>query len=317
MKKLHYSVVYLVLISLIISGSILFSKPQAKYTKSSFDDDSIGSNLKTVSGGITSADSNEKSSIDMNSVDKNSIGKSSTGTQSTDKQSTDKQSTDKQLKQEPLKVLNNSGNIDMHATLTSDKYGLVKLKLAYKLNGKNVSENIGANQIKELRSIFRQKTKIDKGFAIKNLVLNDKLKKLYFYVEGKEENNLFRTTLFSYNLKSCKLEKMYLAVGLFNKFFLNSEGQYIACSYLSCPQNLKNNLKNNVIIFNCIDDKLIFDSNMKTKSKLYGGRDFYVFSYAFEGWLNRDHFKLEQEIRSKDGVEIASKKTLVYNLASK
>ncbi len=312
MKKFYYSVVYLVFISLMISGLILFSKPQPKYTKIRTDGDLIGSNLKTVSGGLASTNSIDKSSSGKNNFTQNSIEKNSI-----DKNSSGKQSTDKQFRQEPLKVLNNSRNIDMHATLTFDKYGFVKLKLTYILNGKNVSKSIDATQIKELRNIFIQKNKLNKGFAIKNMVLNEKATKLYFSVEGKKENNFFRTTLFSYNLKSYKLEKIFMDVGLFNKFILNSEGQYIACSYLSCPQNLKLNLKKNVIVFSCIDNKLVFDSKMNIKIQSNSGRDYYVSSYAFEGWLNRDSFKVKQEIRSKDGAEITSKKTFIYNVASK
>lgn len=285
MKKLYLSILYVIMISVIVSGSILFSKPQASYNSNIHS-----SQYAPGYGSHTGSNNGEV------------FAKS--------------QGTNFQNKQEKIDVTNNEQKLDLHAYLSENRYGQVALELAYKLDGKLIKSKIDSSQMKEIRNIFKFREKYRNGYVIKNMLLNGKMKRLYFAVEGKYENRLYRTVLYAYDLEKAHLEKLFYAVGDFGAFSITSDGKYSACSYLACPQNIRDNKKGTVIIFDCIENKQIFNSS-KDLLPDYALNDLYVNSYDFLKWRDNETCELSREIRAKDGAEKEVKTSLVYSLMSR
>ena len=288
MKKLYLSIIYVFMLSVLISGTILLSKPQAKHTKA------------TYPPGIEVGKSNSYNIPDngLNSVKV--------------------QGDIIDRKQEEVNIFNNNPEMNIRANLVEDEYGLKALKLTYRVNGKNVSQWVDSTRFKEIRNIFGLREKYPNSYTIKNMILNEKLKKLYFLFEGKADSKYPRTSMFSYDLKSSRLEKLYYVEGSFGNFILTSDGKYNACYYTSQPQNITNNEKRTVIVFRCKDDFQVFNSSKDIiQEKTCLTNEMYIYSYEFLKWKDNDTFELRQKIRAKDGREKVKENIFLYDLETK
>lgn len=288
MKRLYLSILYVVMISVLVSGTILFSKFQTNINNSAYSH-----KLNPEDSDSQDRSFNEKDSVEIKNEHT-------------------------ARRQEKINVSNNAAKLDLQVYLTEDDYGLVALKLDYKLEGRPVTGNIDAFQMKEIRNIFGFREKYQDGYDIKHMLLNEKMKRLYFAVEGKNENKFYRTTLYSYDLENSHLERIHYDIGVFKGFAITPDGKYNACWYSAGQQNIPYNEEGNVIVFNCKDNKQIFDSSRDMagdKKKLMSG--LYVYSYDFVKWRDNRTFELSREIRAKDGAEKAMKKTLLFDLTSR
>lgn len=288
MKRLYLSILYVVMISVLVSGTILFSKSQVNSNKST-----CSQKLNQAGSGSRNKSFDEKDTVKIHS-----------------------QPTAK--RQEKINVFNNAAKLDLLVYLTEDDYGLVTLKLDYKLDGRTVTDNIDAAQMKEIRNIFGFRDKYRNGYVIKHMLLNEKMKRLYFAVEGKNEKKFYRTTLYSYDLENSHLERLHYDVAFFKGFAVTPDGKYNACRYSVSRQNIQYNEEGNVIVYNCKDNKLIFNSSRDiVRDKKHMRNDLYVYSYDFVKWRDNDTFELRQEIKAKDGVEKVIKRSLFYDLSSR
>jgi len=280
-KKLRLSIIYVVLLSLFIGGAILFSKPtdKGRYNSKTFDN---GKSNTVI------ADNNQESiNAYKNESSKNEI----------------------------LDVFNNGANIDLHANLIENKSGQVSLNLAYKLNGKLITKKLDTSNISEIRNIFRFREQHGKGYRLNNIILNEKMNKLYFYVEGKKDRNYTHTTIYSYGLKDSKIEKILYDFGDFSEFSFSPNGKYNAFSYLSCSQNITHNEKSIVVIIRCSDNKIMLNSNKDILEKQDDkGNDLYVYSYNFIKWQNNNICELRQKINVKYDSQKVINHTIFYNL---
>jgi len=290
MKKLYLSIIYVFMLSLLISGTILLSKPQAKH-------------VNTRAAYPPEAEVNKTKSYNKPGNGLNSVKV---------------QDNINYRKIENLKILNNNQEINIQANLVEDKYGLTALKLTYRIDGRNVSQWIDSTKFKELRYLYALREKQPNSYRIKDMVLNEKLRKLYFLFEGKADSNYPRTSMFSYDLNSSRLKKLYYVEGSFDKFALTSDGKYNACSYTSQPQNIINNELKTVVVFRCKDDFQVFNSSKDIKpEKTVMTSEMYVYSYDFLKWKDNDTLELRQEIRAKDKREKVKENILSYNLRTK
>ncbi|OPX44169.1 hypothetical protein CLHUN_19680 [Ruminiclostridium hungatei] len=286
MKRLYLSILYVIFISVLISGTILYSKPPAQSSKNPYpaarEDRETGTEKKArwESGSVKS----------MNS----SI----------------------YVKKEEIAILGNKNQVDLHAFMAEDNYGLVTLNLTYKLKEKLIRCDIEPVKLKEIRNMFKLREKHGKGFVIKNMLFNEKMGKIYYLFEGKAEYDYFHSALYSYDLENSKLEKIYQEIGLFGNFYLSSDGKYNACSYLSCPQNISGNQRNTVIIFDCKDGSLLFNSNELSAHGEVNDK-FSIYSYDFIKWQDNNTCQLRQNKRARDGVEKSMENILLYNVTAK
>ncbi|WP_313563645.1 hypothetical protein [Ruminiclostridium cellobioparum] len=288
MKRLYLSILYVVMISVLVSGTILFSKSQANINNSAYSH-----KISPDSSGPQTRSFDERDSVNI-------------------------QNERTARRQEKINVSNNAAKLDLKVYLTEDNYGLVTLKLDYKLGGRPVTGNIDAFQMKEIRNIFGFREKYRNGYDIKHMLLNEKMKRLYFAVEGKNEDRFYRTTLYSYDLENSHLEKIHYDVGVFKGFAITPDGKYNACWYSASQQNIPCNEEDNVIVFNCRDNKQIFDSSRDmARDKKYLISGLYVYSFDFVKWRDNHTFELSREIRAKDGAEKAIKKSLLFDLNSR
>jgi hypothetical protein len=299
MKKLHLSILYVVLLSLLISGAILLSKPVEKNKY----------NIENIDNKKSKAVVAENSQESINAY-KNEISKNET-----------------------INVFNNHADIDLHANLREDKSGQVSLCLAYKLNGKLFTKNINTSKVSEIRNIFRFREVYGSGYRLDNMTLNEKMKKLYFCVRGRKDKKYTHTAVYSYDLKNSKIEKIIYNIGEFSKFSFSPNGKYNAFSYISYPQNISRNEKSIVVIMNCLDNKFILNSNKDMVQKLYEEsddlyynndnlveneyqkpNDLFIYSYDFIKWRNNNICELRQRIKAKDGSIKEKEQALFYNV---
>lgn len=276
MNKLYLSILYVVLLSLLISGAILLSKPTEKnmYKAAS------NRNISTV---LTYPDKKRTSALD-----------------------------NYKLRNEAIKVLFNSSDVDLHAYLVEDISGQVSINLNYKLDGKNVAKRIEAASVTEIRNMFRFREQQGKGYRLNNMILNKNMNKVYFFVERKKEQKYTQTSIYSYDLVNSKIERVTYDLGAFSKFTLSPDGRYTVVSYEACPQNICGNEKSIVVIIRCSDNKIILNSD---EDILYNSQNnFYVYGYNFVKWKNNDICELSQEIRAKDDIKNVEKRTIYYNI---
>ncbi len=288
MKKLYLSIIYVFMLSVLISGTILLSKPQAKPTKAAYPPGiEVGkpNSYNIPDNGLNSVE------VQGDSIDR---------------------------KQEEVNILNNNHEMNFRANLVEDAYGLIALKLTYRDNGKKVSQWVDSTKFKEIRNLFRLREKHPNSYTIKNMILNEKLNKLYFLFEGKADSKYPRTSMFSYDLKNSLLEKLYCVEGSFDNFILTSDGKYNACSYSSNPQNIINNEKKTLIVFRCKDNFQVFNSSKDIRlEKTSLTNEMYIYSYEFLKWKGNDTFELRQKIKAKDGREKAKENIFLYDLETK
>lgn len=279
-KKLRLSITYVVLLSIIVGSAILISKPG---DKSRPYREAIDNNK----GNTVTDNSTESMNPYSNEISKN----------------------------ETINVFNNGSNIDLRANLLENKNGQVSLSLTYQSNGKLIIKNIGTSNVAEIRSIFRFRDKYGSGYRLNNMILNEKMNKLYFSVEGKKDNIYTRTTIYSYGLNDSKIEKIYYDLGVFSDFNISPDGKYAAFSYLSNPQNIVQNEKNIVVILRCSDNKLVLNSNKDMIQEQIGNiNDLYTYNYGFIKWKSNSICELSQKIKSKDGSLEVKEEKVYYNV---
>lgn len=291
MKKLYLSILYVVLLSLLIGSAILFSKPGAKIR-------TINNTIDIGKSNMPSADDSDQA-LDINAYKGDLTGPADL------------------VRQEEIDIFNNESRLDLHASLTENENGQVTLNLAYKLDGKLITKSIDASNVVEIRNIFRFRDKYGGGYKINNMLLDDKKDRLYFCVEGKQEKKYFHTTIYSYDLKNSRIDKLYYDIGVFGDFFISPDGKYNAFTYLSCPQNISYNEKNSVVIIRCSDNKLILDTGLEQGDKLRNkSGDLFVYSYDFIKWNSGSLCELREKIKAKDGSQMTQERKLYYNTAS-
>jgi hypothetical protein len=216
---------------------------------------------------------------------------------------------------EVIKVNNNNSEIDLHARLIEDKSGQVSLNLEYKVNGKPVSKKIDTSGLAEIRNIFRFRERNKNGYRLNNMILNEKMNKLYFSIEGKKDKNYTKTSVYSYGLVSSKIDKIICDSGEFSKFEISPDGKYNAFSYLNCPQNLNRNKKNIVIVVKCSDNKIILNSGSDIKQQ-DNNSGIYVYSYDFVKWNNNHICELIQRTKAKDNLQQTTEQTVYYDVTT-
>ncbi len=288
MKKLYLSIIYVFMLSVLISGTILLSKPQAKHTKATYPP-----GIEVGKSNLFDVPDNGFNSIKVQGdiIDR---------------------------KQEEVNIFNNNPEMNIRANLVEDEYGLIALKLTYRINGKKVSQWVDSAKFKEIRNIFGLREKHPNSYTIKNMVLNEKLKKLYFLFEGKAAGKYPRTSMFSYDLKNSRLEKLCYVEGSFDKFILTSDGKYNACSYSANSQNIIYNEKRTVIIYRCKDNFQVFDSSKDIiPEKTCMTNEMYIYSYEFQKWKDNNTFELRQIIRARDGREKVKENIFLYDLETR
>ncbi len=286
MKKLYLSILYVIFISVLISGTILYSKPPVQNSSSIYP------------AGKEEPDSAARKKARQELWSVKSMNNSV------------------YVKREDINILGNKSNVDLHAFMSEDNYGLVTLNLTYKIKERLVRCSIEPDKLKEIRNMFKLRKKYGKGYAVKNMLLDEKLGKVFYLFEGKAEYDYFHSALYSYDLEKSKLEKIYQEIGSFGNFNLSSDGKYNACSYESCPQNISGNKKRTVIIFDCKDSSLLFDSNELPAQGTQSDK-FFIHSYDFIKWQDNNICQLRQNIRAKDGREKAQENILLYDAAAK
>jgi len=274
MKKQHFSVLYVVLISLLLGSTILLSKPSDKSEYAKFAG-VVDNRNKTYNHTDNSVNAYEGEI----------------------------------LRKEPVEIINNSNDIDMQANLIEDTSGQVSLDFKYKENGKIIFKIIDTSEIPEIRNIFRFREQTGNGYTVSNMFFNTIMGKLYFCIEGKKKEKYTHTAIYSYELQTSKVEKVIHYLGEFGAFHTSPDGRYITFSYISCPQEIARNEKSTVVILRCSDDKLLLNSNENMIVN-----DLNIYSYDFIQWKKNNTCELRQVVKAKDGSQKVRNKTIYYNV---
>ncbi len=273
-KKLFISISYVVLLSLLIAGAILLSKPTNK------------SNI-TQENALTN--DNLKNGI---FAYKNEINR-----------------------KEDIKIVNNPQILDLHANLIENMNGEVTIDISYKIEGKKLNKTIGTSKIPEIRNLLRFRETYKKGYHIGNMLVNDKKQKLYFYVRGRGDDKFTQTWLYTYDLKTSRVDKLFYDIGDFSDYYLSPNGKYIAFAYLNNLINQNQSQKSKVVIIRCKDNKIIFNGDRDINGKIIGQNSgLYIYKYDFIKWENSDICLLKQISEIKDGTHKMQEQNVYYNV---
>lgn len=282
MKKLYLSILYVVLLSILISGTILLSKPKEETR-------------------LNSAYNRSLSAVTINNNNNNNK----------------KISYKNYVKKESIEVLGNTTDIDLQAYIVEDKSGQVSLNFKYKINGKMVDKKIETSSIAEIRNLFRLRKQQGDGYKLHNLILNKKLNKVYFIAERKKIKKYAQTSIYCYNLENSYIEKVFYDIGVFSKFTLSPDGKYNAFSYRVNHKNISDIGKSAVVIIRCSDNKILLNSNNDIIEHGKNISNFNVYSYNFIKWKSDNVCELIQEIIAKDNLKQVKKQSISYNINEK
>ncbi len=287
MKKLYLSILYVVSISLVISGTILFSKPEKV------------SRIDTSSSGVL------KVGLDISEEEANAAHKKNKTAPITNKE---------------ISVSNNTPSFNLHAALKENEQGLKLLSLTYKHEGKHVKKVIDASQINEIRRIAPNLNNDKNCVAINNLQLNSKVGKLYISFQCNTTKGYTYSAIYSYNLSSAGVEKIYSQAGYFKNFSISPDKNYYAFSCMPQTHGATDNKAASVVIFKCSTNSEIFNSSREMrKLEMDAASEFsyyYMYSYYLKRWGSGNTCELNKGIISKDGREAPVSKSILLNLRS-
>lgn len=228
-KKLHLSILYVFLLSLLLGGAILYSKTADK---------SVYSRLQAYEKRQTDAAA-ESSEISL------------------------KKYTNEIVKNEAIKVNNNDAGTNLKVNLLEYDNGQILLKLDYILGGKRTVKSLKAADLPEIRSIFSLREKHGEGYRVNNIYLNKHVSKVYFSIQGRKKLGYTNTTYYSYGLRSFKLSKLFYESGEFSGFFISPEGKYNAFTCVDADKISK------VVIIRCRDDRIVQNGSLGDNSDLF------------------------------------------------
>ncbi|ACL74930.1 hypothetical protein [Ruminiclostridium cellulolyticum] len=272
-KKLFISISYVVLLSLLIAGAILLSKPSKSNIspKNLLTEDNFNNGILAY-----------KSEIN---------------------------------RKEDIKILNNPQNVDLQASLIENMNGEVTINISYKIDEKKLSRTIDTSMIPEIRNLLRFREKYKKGYLIDKISVNNKAQRLYFYVRGKEDNRLTQTWLYTYNLKTANVDKLYYDTGDFSEFYFSPDGKYNAFAYRNNSEKQMEGQKNKVVIIRCDDNKIILNGDKDINGKPIGQNSgLYIYRYDFQKWENTENCLLKQISEIKDGSHKIQEQKIYYNV---
>ncbi len=273
-KKLVLSILYVVLLSLLIAGAILFSKPSNR------------------------GDISQKNPLTQDNPNNGILAYKSEITRKVG-----------------IKVLNNFPELELQASLLENINGEVTIDISYKIEGKKVKKTIDTTKIPEIRNLLRFREKYKRGFEIDDILVNNQVGKLYFYVRGREDNLLTQTSLYTYNLKNSMAHKLYYDIGDFSDFHLSPDGKYIAFAYLNNLENQKESKNDKVVIIRCEDNKIILNGDRDVNGKIIGqDSGLYIYKYDFVKWQNSENCLLKQISEIKDGSRKRQEQNVYYNV---
>ncbi len=309
-KKQTFSMVYLILLSLIVGGAILLSKPSQ--TDTSLNKENNNAQLQSASDDIKKAST---SSLENAKSNKSSMVQSDDQLNVQTKLPSKQSQVKNDLRKEPIEVSNNSAEINLKASLNENSTGEASLNLEYRLNGKNVTKIIGTSNISELRNIFKFREKAKSGYAVKSLTLNPTMNKIYFMVEGKKTDNMTQTTVYSYNLKTGELKKLFYDEGAFSTFFINNDGKHNAFSFVTSDKKGIVNTNCFLMLLNCEEDSFNINCNKDSSGNTIGmSSSNYIYGYEVQGWKDAKLLKLKKVVIPKDGSNNSYSLNVILNL---
>ena len=309
-KKHTFSMIYLILLSFIVGGAILLSKPSQ--TEITLNKDKNNAQLQSASDDIKKAST---SSLDNAKTNKSSMVQSDDRMNVQTRLPSNQSQVKNDLKKEPIEVFNNSPEINLKASLNENSTGEASLNLEYRLNGKNATKIIGTNSISELRNIFRFREKAKSGYAVKSLTLNSTMNKVYFMVQGKKTDNMTQTTVYLYNLKTGELKKLLYDEGAFSGFFINKDGKHNAFSFVTSNKKGIVNTNCFLMLLNCEDDSFVINCNKDSSGNTIGMTSSnYIYGYEVQGWKDAKLLKLKKCVIPKDGSNKSYSLNVILNL---
>lgn len=228
-KKLHLSILYVFLLSLLLGGAILYSKTADKSVYSRFQ-------------------AYEKRQIES-TAESSEISL--------------KKYSNEIVKNQAIKVNNNDAGTNLKVNLLEYDNGQILLKLDYILGGKRTVKSLKAADLPEIRSIFSLREKHGEGYRVNNIYLNKYVSKVYFSIQGRKKLGYTNTTHYSYGLSNFKLSKLFYDSGEFSDFSISPEGKYNAFTCVNTDKVSK------LVIIRCRDDCIVQNGPLRDNSDLF------------------------------------------------
>lgn len=207
------------------------------------------------------------------------------------------------LYSEELKVINNSPEYDLRASVYKNSEKEAFLKFEYYYEGAGVEKLLGMEAVPELGSVVIQGDgqEVQGDKKVKTVYLNVKFSKAYFIIEAASTSGFPETTLYVLNLKDQNVKKLFSHKGKFTDMFFTKNGKYIGCSYFDSPASSIFQERSLLEIVDCEKDEWIVTGSRDAEGNRIGtGRDpQLVYDYAFLSWHSNNTARLKETAFSK------------------
>jgi hypothetical protein len=212
--------------------------------------------------------------------------------------------TNKTLNQKDVTIGSNSAEIDLKCTLFEKGSKTTYLKMEYFVDGKENVKQFDSKTIPEIKDIFENSKDIpntEPGYKIVQAQLNNKILKAYFPIQGAASGKEVNTTLYSFDLKSGTIQKVFSQSGIYSEPFLSfsKNNAFYAFSYSS-------GLDSYLQIAKATNDEVVVNKNNNKKGVLIGSPEETVKSYAISAgaWSSDTSIGTDTDIRDASGNSI-------------
>lgn len=224
------------------------------------------------------------------------------------------------IRSEEIKVINNSPEYDLKASLYENSINETYIKFEYYIDGTGITKELGNDKLTELKDLFKNRAKSlenESGNRIKNIYFNPKKSKAYFMLEGNNFSGETATTLYFFNLKDFSTKKLFEGTGKYSEPIFTKDFKYMAFNYTVgiAPQSSKKKSSYFQVI-NCDADELIINNSRDVKGDSIGGKK--GNDYYFLSWASNTSVRLMENMYMLDKIGtdagVKDQKELLYDI---
>lgn len=210
-----------------------------------------------------------------------------------------------------IAVTGNSPLYDLKIFLQKNKQGDSFLRFEYYHNGSSKSEVVDKSQIPELISIANKKQRTEPkeetveihNYGVKAAWLNPVYEKVYLLVEGESLSTVTGAAIYSYNLNSLLVKKVFSRAGYYSDLFFTDNYKYLGFSYKITGVDSTSQEESFLQVVDCESDEMIITESRHLDGSTIGkNRDKdLLYSYTFLGWKSNDTSELKETSVKKTG----------------
>lgn len=223
---------------------------------------------------------------------------------------------------ENVEVSGNTAEFDLEAKLYEDSGRNTYLRLEYYLDGISTVKELDSNTVKELEGIFENRNQVSpagSGYRVKEVYLNPNHVKAYIQIEQGSSLSGTDTSIYSYDLRSEKINLLYSGNGTFTELFFSPDKKHLSFSFYDNPSTGAFKENSLLSVLNCETDGFLVKDNRDKAGNVIGGRDnSYYYDYKFLSWDTNSIIKLSEACLSQNAqsprTDALEGKTVLYDI---